>query len=225
MKRLFLPLLLAVATAFTACDNGSEQTFETLGFYPTDNGLLVYADQVSDTSYRTVATQSWAVSSDAAWLSVTPTEGRVPQGKIDQSLLTLVFAPNTTGDSRTAMLMLKSPTGVVSKSVEQVALLHLTKPRLVRDNITGSPLYSLYVGEDTTKNSSSVALRLYTTTAKVRSEVAWLKVDTSAIYAVGDTVVPVTLERNHGEARHGYITLYTPEGITTKVRFQQASQK
>lgn len=224
MKRLFLPAMAALAVLCTACDNKSEQTFNTLGFYPTDNGLRAYADQVQDTSYKAVATQSWTVTSNAAWLTLTPESGQVREGRIAQTTLQLQFSPNTTGTTRSTTLTLRSGTGVVSKPISQLSLLHLPKTTLLHDEATGDYQYSKYIGQDSTANNTTLALRLYTQTAKVRSEEAWIRVDTTAVYNIGDTVVPVTLQRNLSTDRHGYVILYTPSGITTKVRIQQASQ-
>ncbi|MDO4715045.1 MAG: BACON domain-containing carbohydrate-binding protein [Bacteroidales bacterium] len=223
MRKLLLPLLATMATAFTACDNKSEHTIKVLGFYPIGRDIVIYADQTLDTTYSIAATQNWEITSNATWLTPSPTSGKVREGKVAEHKLKLTTTLNTTDQVRQGVLTLQSSIGTVSRPIQQLHLLHLTQPDVLREE--NRLLYGKYIGTDTTRNNTNIRLRLYTTTAKVRSEASWIHVPDTATYTPGDTTIQVTLDRNlTGESRHGYITLYTPEGITTPVRFVQVNQ-
>lgn len=223
MRKLIFPLLAAVVTAFTACNNKSEHTFNVLGFYPIGRDIIVYADQALDTTYQIAATQDWQVASSTPWLTVTPTSGKVAQGKVAEVKLSLATTPNTTNQLREGLLTLSSSLGNVIKPFKQLSLLHLPNLTPIREENTW--LYSQHIDKDTTHNNVTLRLRLYTTTVKVRSDSAWVHVADTTTYTTQDSTITVKFDRNTtAKQRHAYITLYTPEGITTRVRFVQAQQ-
>lgn len=128
MKRLFWAFfLLPSLFSLHSCDKKTEYHYTAI-YYPTVKGF-VYADQTLD-SINFVTFDSWQLTCDAAWLHIPENMqgGNVPEGYFIQPSVPLTFEPNTTGESRTALVNLHANGNVLSTLYEQLPYLNVIYP-------------------------------------------------------------------------------------------------
>lgn len=215
-------LWLGIATLLAcACsENGNE--FHQTYFYPqTPSGLLLYADQETD-SVALISYDSWTASPSAEWFAITPTSLTVPPGYSSRQRIDITTTPNTTGQLRRGVIQVDSY-AKLGMAVSQTSWLNITSPSARYDNGTDgeSPVsasFAMTVKADTT--AASVSFQVFKDGATLSSSDAWITVP-GDIYTAGSHKVTLTVEPNRTtEKRRATLTL-TSNGVSTPVEVTQ----
>lgn len=229
MKKIFLSIFSALALLMTACDNGSYEVHQTF-FYPQrPGGMVLYADQETDT-VRLYSLDPWKASTQQSWLTVTPSETPLTNGEMSLStLLTVTAGVNDTGARRVGGVEVKSY-DYVTMPVAQNAWLNIVNPSPRYDTADGQLTATLEADKvKFTLNAkadadTTVTFVVYQDGATLQSGADWMTPETTAFEA-GRHVVRLSLDRNDtGAPRIAVLTL-TSGGVSTPVEVIQAAQR
>lgn len=226
MKKITLSLLAVLALLVAACDNGSYELHQTF-FYPQrPGGMVLYADQESDT-VRLYSLDPWKASTQQSWLKVTPTETPMVNGEPSLStLLTITTGTNTTGARRVGGVEVQSY-DYVAMPVAQNAWLNITVPAPTYDTADGKLTAMLEADKVRfTLNAkadadTSVVFKVYQDGATLQSDAAWLMPEES-VFDAGEHKVRLALERNNTGAPRAAMLTLTSGGVSTPVTVVQA---
>ncbi len=233
MKKVFPLLVSVMALCFAACTESSYEYHQTY-FYPQQpGGKMMYADQTLDTT-RVISYDSWTAQTTADWLLLTPTEQHIPAGYGMNTLVKLTCAPNTTGQTRHAAILLKSFDSL-AMDVYQTAWLniiwpspvYINKPEAVGDASTGTIMdkqvsFMTTLSADTT--SMKVKFRVYADGATLQSDAAWL-VQKDTVYAAGTHEALLSVEPNASAAPRTATLTLSSNGVSTPIKVTQKEKQ
>lgn len=234
--KTFLAASLA-ALALISCDSEGTNEYHSTYFYPlTQNGIVTYADQTSDTTYVT-SYDSWTLSNTCDWCKVScngqeaPLSVTVPAGYSLTAKLNFTLTPNTTGALRTNRIEVVSSyakIGTVATYVAQYPFLHVENPAVSQkseNNIT-TYTFSMQVdatGKLTSGANHSITFTVFTDDATLSSsDETWLKpLQTQGFEKEKSQKVELEISKNEtGADRSATLTL-TSNGISTPISVTQ----
>lgn len=230
MKRISLYLLSAAALFAAGCSDNDVEVHQTF-FYPQrPQGMIVYADQPSDTT-RLFSLDSWTLRSSAPeWFTCTPDAFDVPPGYSSATLITANFQPNTTGEVRSGQIQVDN-FDKIGMQVTQYSWLNVIMP-------AGAMLPTSNAGADTQQNTeyqfemrlkansadTIVVFRTYRPNATISSNAEWAQPDQTSFAAARRDTVRIALQPNQtGADRTATLTL-TSAGVSTPIRLVQPTR-
>lgn len=234
MKKLSAFLLPVAALCLMACSKSEYEVHQTY-FYPQNvNGMLLYADQETDT-IRLVSFDSWTAHSSVDWFAVSPTELQIPANTGVARRLDITATPNTTGKNRIGQIQVDSYFSI-GMYVRQTSWLNVQYPS---GKVMASAPLEANQGTDTsfedTQMAFSMALKADTTSAEIdfivykdgatlKSSDSWLTAPESP-YPAGRHKVKLGVEKNLStEQRSATVTL-SSNGVSTPISVVQGGVK
>ncbi len=224
--KTFRNLLMAGAVvALASCGDSTYEVHQTF-FYPQiPGGMQFYADQTYDTLH-VYSLDSWTAALTQDWLDVTPKSYTVAPMTNADTRLTVTTAPNTTGEVRTASLVVSSY-DVISMGITQYPWLNIIFPNAIYDN--GDP-----IGDNdptqlsarfelplrATTSDTTVVFRVYQDNATLQSDADWLTPEETTFSAGRDTVRLTVTPNQTAATRTGRLTL-TSAGVSSVITVTQ----
>ena len=202
MKRIIFPLLFLMAIAMQSCSDGLDR-HELSVVYP--NGYALFADQTQD-SLVFLTFDSWRVSSNASWITVTgKSSDNIKYDYYKNYLIRvdLALEPNTTGHTRAGNVTVKSYDYAVPDGADFVL-------RDSADVVSDSLCFNVQ--------------KEWTLTFAPGADQSWLQLSATS-GAAGYNAVPITLEQNLKPQERRTELLLTSSGITNQISVVQAKAK
>lgn len=219
MKKLGFIIIVVLLGCFAACNKDTEY-HQTRFLRPSDTPLLVYADQEWD-SIAFQTTESFELSTNVAWCKV---DERYKSLDIPYSnalvdcYAWLQFEPNTTGESRYAIVHLGAGDYSIDGFIVQYPFLCITSPTRYGEGLT--PLTFNY--NETQKDITFTAFGEWTIAQK--EPAAWVTQLSRIQGGEGDATVTVTLETNTTGADRSAIVTLTSRGVSEDITITQYKQ-
>lgn len=217
---------LVCSVALTACD-GSE--YEQHHSELSKSTITCYADQQTDT-VQFLSYDSWTLSSEADWITASPSKFDVPSGNYAVVPIAVKLTPNTTGSNRNsyfvinssydkqqfaavvnqyAWLDVKTPNGIVEGSTE-------TEFKDWKKTFTTSLKYNV--------TSYSVKFQTYAENATLTSDSEWAVPTQTSFAKKGEYTVSVTMSANTATTPRTATLTLTSNGVSTPITITQQAQ-
>lgn len=237
MKLRNLILAAAALVGLVAC-NESTNEYHSTYFYPiTPSGVQTYADQQTD-SLHVMSYDTWTLNNTTEWVDMkvgtsqtNQIKVEVPTGYFNLSRLDFVLQPNTTGKTRSTVVLVNSSfdkVGTIATQLTQYPFLNITTPgvRMNEDGTNGTFTLDLPQKANNENATSFIVFTVYTPDAQLTSSADWLTVDKSNGFTASvREKVNVTAQPNTTtEARKAQLTL-TSGGVTTVINVNQPKAK
>lgn len=231
MKRIIFPLLFLMAIAMQSCSDGLDR-HELSVVYP--NGYALFADQTQD-SLVFLTFDSWRVSSNASWITVTgKSSDNIKYDYYKNYLIRvdLALEPNTTGHTRAGNVTVKSYDYEGAGLYVQFPFLNITRPNPNVNKYYGDH-YAVPDGADFVLRDSADVVsdslcfnvqKEWTLTFAPGADQSWLQLSATS-GAAGYSAVPITLEQNLKPQERRTELLLTSSGITNQISVVQAKAK
>lgn len=226
MKQKLSHLFLCAATAvlaLTSCSEGSYESHQTF-FYPQrPQGIMLYADQTSDTT-RIYSLDSWTAETEGEWFNVTPQTQEVNPGYFADTRLDITTTPNTTGKNRSGRIRINAYHSI-STPIYQCTWLNIAYPYAkyentdINDNFaTRTAKFETEV-EHNTKTTQFI-FNIYGESATLTSNADWARPKKNNFIKGANNVIVELDENTQPVARNAQFTL-TSQGISTTIHLKQ----
>jgi len=220
-------LFAAAALALASCGDGDGNEMHYIEMlYPSSHAAVVMADQTSD-SLVFASTDSWWLTSSADWCTFDPEYKHVEnpyQGSWLSCKMFLTFTPNTTGQTRYAILSIDGGESRNGATYAQVPYLGITRPqRLVSSDLMTDSLYTLTLAAEAERDS--VCFRTYSTwTLKTTAAEPWLTLSTAEGRA-DKHIVYLTMTANTTTAERRDTLVLVSNGVADSIPVVQQAPK
>lgn len=224
MKKSLSILALAALIA-GACSDADNEIHRTTVLAPSNGSKMVFADQTRD-SLKYETTEQHTILSTASWCK--PDISFLNDIKIyDHSIYTLItdvaFEPNTTGELRTATLMIVAEQCSAATMYCQVPYLAVSRPtRLVNMQTLDAFTYELTDSAHFT--TDSVTFYVYGDWSLTPQSGEWVSVERMQGMK-GQQTVRLTLTPNTTDANRRDTLLLRSNGVTDKLPLLQLAAK
>lgn len=218
----------AAALLLGACSDGSNEYHSTY-FVPVNN-ITTYADQPLD-SVHVVSYDSWTLRNTADWVTVKMQEQTnnisvsIPEGYVSYARLDLHLQPNTTGQTRSALLQVVSSyekIGTVGNTLIQYPYLNIISPD-VSTSAEGKPEFKLLV-KATPSEQPAMQFIVYDEQATLTSSESWIVPSATSGFKTGEREkVTLNVTANTGSTERTATLTLTSNGISTVVNVTQAA--
>lgn len=230
MKKIAPLAICGIALLAAACSESSYEVHQTY-FYPQQPyGMKLYADQPSDT-IRLISMDSWTISPQADWISVSPSSMDVPANDGSNTRLTVSVEPNTTGKNRRGQFHVSSYDNI-GMTVNQYSWLNIIRPSasisqgsqpadINSDFENSTATFSMNI--PATVTDTTVIFRVYRDNATLTSDAEWFK-PAETTFSAGRHEVDITVQPNGTTASRTATLILTSAGISTPIAVKQAGK-
>lgn len=219
-KTVLLSLAMFALVSLQSCVKENEYHSTQL-YYPYAGRALVYADQPSDTIWF-ASTESWLLASDQTWCTIPTGRDHLENpyaNTLVQSVVPIMFEPNTTGQWRSADISIKADEYAVAARYYQSPFHDLIRPGVSYDT-QGFPSEINELTDSAHILLDSLRFITHNGWTLTAKDGSWLTPATTN-GTMGDNKVMVTLTRNTSTQDRIDTLLLSSSGVTTPIVIRQ----
>lgn len=235
MKKLIIAAVaLLSAVSLQSCIDGDNESHGTAIYnnLGTNAPTELYADQTLDSMF-VMSYDSWEASVKATeggeWLTITPTNCKVPVGYVVTQSVYLKMTPNTTGKIREAAVGINSSYpeyGTLMTYIYQYPWLNITAPVPTYSKKKGSnEVVATFATKLAAKDTYAVLGCATYAEATLKSDANWLIVNNEdQVLKPGSHGIKFVVDPNNtGAEREAHVTL-TSNGVSNVITYTQAAK-